>query len=502
MQRSNFSPGSSATAPIAPGSADAPDWLLSAEGALRGHTVPLVDIAPPATGSPCATVTSVATTKAIEVKGIEREHHNVAQTAAVLELRQREGELLRTIESLELKLSRQQRETEELLSLSRQKDMSLETMLREVTRTMQAEIGRSERLQIAYEEEIKAAKATAAKLESQLNEARHSAVSHGASRSEPSTTCADIVEQIAQQLAALPLSLSTALHVEEVLREHAGDVCCAAPPLLLSALKQSCTLHEQNEQLNAASEAVMAAQADAVRKLAASAGAGPGVVGSAVSYLRGVRKFEPGVASELLKKDAEIAKLREALSADGRLECIGAVTGSPSAILGVQPADSLSLPGVRPAPVPALAPGAGNIVDHPSKAVAVSRNDLPLTASVASFVVAAPDGSVGENGLHDVPSAERQAPLSSVASPRCSSADVALSPTSARSAKAVKYVDTLLGRANRDKIPEEDARQALEYFEAAKQSNASEDYKSACSYFETSFLLNPKLTTLISTANM
>ena len=71
-----------------------------------------------------------------------------------------------------------------------------------------------------------------------------------------------------------------------------------------------------------------------------------------------------------------------------------------------------------------------------------------------------------------------------------------------RNAKAVKYVDTLLGRANREKIPEEDARQALEYFEAAKQSNQADDFKAACSYFETSFLLNPKLTTLISTANM
>ena len=74
--------------------------------------------------------------------------------------------------------------------------------------------------------------------------------------------------------------------------------------------------------------------------------------------------------------------------------------------------------------------------------------------------------------------------------------------SSARNAKAVKYVDTLLGRANRDKIPEEDARQATEYFEAAKAANATEDHKTACSYFETSFLLNPKLTTLISTANM
>ena len=37
---------------------------------------------------------------------------------------------------------------------------------------------------------------------------------------------------------------------------------------------------------------------------------------------------------------------------------------------------------------------------------------------------------------------------------------------------------------------------------ALAQSNQADDYKAACSYFETSFLLNPKLTTLISTANM
>ena len=36
----------------------------------------------------------------------------------------------------------------------------------------------------------------------------------------------------------------------------------------------------------------------------------------------------------------------------------------------------------------------------------------------------------------------------------------------------------------------------------SKEANQAEDFKAACSYFETSFLLNPKLTTLISTANM
>ena len=45
-------------------------------------------------------------------------------------------------------------------------------------------------------------------------------------------------------------------------------------------------------------------------------------------------------------------------------------------------------------------------------------------------------------------------------------------------------------------------RQALEYFEAAKAANGADDFKAACSYFETSYLMNPKLTTLISAANM
>lgn len=71
-----------------------------------------------------------------------------------------------------------------------------------------------------------------------------------------------------------------------------------------------------------------------------------------------------------------------------------------------------------------------------------------------------------------------------------------------RNPSAIKYVDTLLGRANRKQVPAEEARQALAYFEAAKESNEQRDFAAACSYFETSYLMNPKLTTLISTANM
>ena len=68
--------------------------------------------------------------------------------------------------------------------------------------------------------------------------------------------------------------------------------------------------------------------------------------------------------------------------------------------------------------------------------------------------------------------------------------------------RAHKYVATLLGRANREHVGEDDVRQALEYFEAAKAANGADDFKAACSYFETSYLMNPKLTTLISAANM
>ena len=51
--------------------------------------------------------------------------------------------------------------------------------------------------------------------------------------------------------------------------------------------------------------------------------------------------------------------------------------------------------------------------------------------------------------------------------------------------RAHKYVATLLGRANREHVGEDDVRQALECFEAAKAANGA-DAKAACSYFETS----------------
>uniref|UniRef100_A0A7S3ADV5 CRAL-TRIO domain-containing protein n=1 Tax=Haptolina ericina TaxID=156174 RepID=A0A7S3ADV5_9EUKA len=69
-------------------------------------------------------------------------------------------------------------------------------------------------------------------------------------------------------------------------------------------------------------------------------------------------------------------------------------------------------------------------------------------------------------------------------------------------AEAVEYVDMLLASVTRSHTPEEDVRQAQTMFDEAKKSNGVQDYKAASSYFETSFRLHPKLTTLISTANM
>ena len=37
--------------------------------------------------------------------------------------------------------------------------------------------------------------------------------------------------------------------------------------------------------------------------------------------------------------------------------------------------------------------------------------------------------------------------------------------------------------------------QALAYFEAAKEANEQGDFSAACSYFETSYLMTPKMST-------
>jgi len=63
-------------------------------------------------------------------------------------------------------------------------------------------------------------------------------------------------------------------------------------------------------------------------------------------------------------------------------------------------------------------------------------------------------------------------------------------------------VDKLLARANRGRVTQTDAEQALGHFESARRANESKDYQTACTEFESAYLINPKPATLVSTANM
>ena len=516
------------------GQVDAPDWLVSAEGTLQAQTPVAAACALPA---PCMPYVASSTARAESEAApwtTAAGRGDVGADTDALSLRQREEELRCSVEMLKAKLGRQQREAEDLLSSTRRKDESLEAMLREVTKAMKAEIGRSAQLQEAHEVEAGALQATVVRLEQELNTARRNCMSSaGGALSVALYEPGGIGDRISAQLVRLPSALSHELGVKDALVKHGSDSVRAAPDLLLPALEKLLTLHEQNVQLTAASEAVMAAQADAVKKLAASAAAScgtgvsaAGVVGSAVSYWRGGRKPENGTttshASELSRKDAEIARLREQL-AGGAADLRS--TGSDVQIAGSLPAPHVGAAPGEEEPAEEGSKGQPGLADQsesgaPSdaglgkEAAAGTSTSAPMAASPATLPTAPtqstvtppprPASSRSSQAPANTASAERSAP--SAARAPAAMQETPPLPGSlnspARNAKAVKYVDTLLGRANRDKIPEEDARQALEYFEAAKASNAAEDYKAACSYFETSFLLNPKLTTLISTANM
>jgi len=513
------------------GQVDAPDWLVSAEGTLQAQIPVAAACAPPAPSMPYVASSTVRAESEAAPRVMAAGRGDVGADTDALSLRQREVELRCSVEMLKAKLDRQQREAEDLLSSTRRKDESLEAMLREVTQVMKAEICRSAQLQEAHEVEAGALKATVVRLEQELNTARRNCTSSaGGAFSVVSYEPGGIGDRISAQLVRLPSALSHELGVKDALLKHGSDSVRAAPDLLLPAFEKLLTLHEQNVQLTAASEAVMAAQADAVKKLAASAAAScgtgvsaAGVVGSAVSYWRGGRKPENGTttshASELSRKDAEIARLREQL-AGGAAELRS--TRSDVRIAGSLPALHVGEALGEEEPAEEGSKGQPGLADQsesgaPSDAglgeeVAAGTNaSAPMAAPPATLPTAPtqstvtppprPASSRSSQAPANTASAEASAPSAATALAAMQGTPGSLN-TPTRNAKAVKYVDTLLGRANRDKIPEEDARQALEYFEAAKASNAAEDYKAACSYFETSFLLNPKLTTLISTANM
>ncbi len=572
---------------------DAPEWLTSAAGALRADVSALpAASASMAENSVAAVVQPHANPHTVVPRCSSEATSGAARCGATGE---REAELLRRVAALQAKLGQQQAEFEALLASTRHKDESLEAMLREMTQTMQAEVGRAGRMQETHEKEIRTARAAVARLEKEVQEARRAQAAASvaaaarargpASHTEPG----GLGDRIAERLLKLPSALKAELQAEDVMLEHGGDSLAAAPQLLLPALTHLCYLHEQNVQLAAASEAVMAAQADAVRKLAASsattsssaAGVASTVVGSAVSYLRGVRRPENVAAaatahvSEPSRRDAEAARLRANAAPPTTTSTMAgqpvgqtplpptaaadSVTASTEVTMGAAAREAAgaqqAAPDAATAEIAAALPAAvglsGGDVGGASNGAsnggggggggggaqaAGVQNSPPKVASAALTTVTATPKSTLPTPTSALSSANLPVPVptqtpstptqntpmaancalaaagtpppgtqSEVAAPSAflsSTSSSQQSASSSRNAKAVKYVDTLLGRANREKIPEEDARQANEYFEAAKSANATEDYKSACSYFETSFLLNPKLTTLISTANM
>ena len=603
-------------------SSEAPDWLTSAEGALRAESVtPNVSVLATPLSQRAAGATTPAPTQRLPTPDVVSPW-SASSIFGATGLRglgllptpfrnEKEAELQNELASLQSRLKQREEELSALVASNRRKDESLESMLRDVTEAMQAEVKRSSQLEQSHEAELQAARAEVDRLRAQLQDASHATRLAGAGCAQVSTGPEGWTDKIVELLDALPPAVATYVDADQVLREHDGDILGAAPVLLHLALEHLHKMHADNQQLRAECEAVMAAQADAVKKLAASnassaSGVASAVVGSAVSYLRGVRKTETGpsnaLASELQLRDAEIARLRAALAA-GSTTVGSSVPGSsasaPAAdqsrtnveacaheacsshvadetgehlarapiVAAADPpdytqtdvSDGIASDKAPRAPPPrggdmvssqldagADASGGVEVVPNGASAKALQtqmESGIPDSLTLAmpgvdgalvSQGAATAEGAQSTNGAtpaatsHSVragatPSAAHEGSSSEVSpAPRaisphpssmtpvrgstakvqaCSPASGA-SPSPTRNPKAVKYVDTLLGRANRAKIPEDDAKKALEYFEAAKVANSSEDYKSACSYFETSFLLNPKLTTLISTANM
>ncbi|KAL3896441.1 MAG: hypothetical protein SGPRY_013272, partial [Prymnesium sp.] len=219
--------------------------------------------------------------EAAEVESTAREE--VAREGPPLVRLTLESELSARCDSLAsaLEEERQRHESElmEMRAAARQREGALEGMLAELTATVKAEMSRCAAMQPA----------------------------------PPSRGGGGDPLGLAQALQALPPSLYAALCVEARLSESGGDVPSAAPALLLGSLELLTSLQEENMQLSIASQAVMAAQADAVRKLAASngsAGGGGGFLASS-NFLKTARR--PSEATELARKEAQIAELRRDL---------------------------------------------------------------------------------------------------------------------------------------------------------------------------------------------
>jgi hypothetical protein len=86
----------------------------------------------------------------------------------------------RQVASLSEQLQAQQRDVASVVESSRAKDASLEAMLREMTTTMQAEVGRAAKMQDAHDQQLRQAKASNSRLEDKLRHAQEAARAAGA----------------------------------------------------------------------------------------------------------------------------------------------------------------------------------------------------------------------------------------------------------------------------------------------------------------------------------
>ena len=191
-------------------------------------------------------------------------------------------ELEQACASLQTQVSSHHRESETLRAASRRKDEAMEEMLREVTQSMRAEIGKSASLQRELEQ---------LRRHNGGDSARGGGGGRGGGRDGGSAGAMKLEEPLQEALEALPAAMRDVLCVDAMLAVH-GDAVSASPHLLLPSLIQLTDLHAQREALASEASALRIAQADAVRKLAATNAANStGVVGNAASFLRGAKSY-------------------------------------------------------------------------------------------------------------------------------------------------------------------------------------------------------------------
>ena len=172
---------------------------------------------------------------------------------------------------------------------SRTQVADVETMLREVTATMQAEIVRSSDAQRAHDEAAAAAALQLAEAEREISQLR--AAVEAAREAREGTEAQLTARRLETALRGLPPALWVSLHVEAIVTSH-PDLIAAAPELLLETLAKIGEQADANDALTAEasalraeSEALMAAHTDAVSKLAGGGVGGGGGGGSVVGAM-------------------------------------------------------------------------------------------------------------------------------------------------------------------------------------------------------------------------